>query len=413
MTGRTIAITICLAAIATRSHGQELGIELNGGLQGTQYQLRNGTVTPLPGGSLGLTYTFRLAPNWGLVTGITGGIYRTQARLHDSAFTYSEVDDAGSAFEFTVKAPGYTETQQFVAAGIPLLLQYHTAGPKTRWYADLGGRAVFPLSASIRQSAQQLSLSGYYPDVNIEVANLPQHGFGTTNNWKTSQTVSLKPAAVLTVSTGVSFRISNNSRLYTGLYLDYGLTPVKSDNDSLPFVTYSPTGISHVEANSVWNMTAAGKVSILSFGLQVRLSFGASKARPAPRANPRPESPEPANAPIGDPEAQVVQAPILFGALGETAISDIQQAHLDQVAAIMLRYPTIRIAIVGHICNSGTATESIKVGEERAKAVARYLENKGISRGRMAISSLQQSDPVLPNNPAANYRNRRVVITIE
>jgi len=86
---------------------------------------------------------------------------------------------------------------------------------------------------------------------------------------------------------------------------------------------------------------------------------------------------------------------------------------LDEVANIMKKYPDIRISIVGHICNSGTETENIKVGAARAKAVAHYLRGKGIDRSRMDVSSVSESDPVLPYDPPANYLNRRVVITVE
>src|SRR5579872_2970587 len=172
MNGKTIAIAVSLVAMGARSFSQELGIECNGGLQGAQYALQNGMVAQLPAGSLGLSYTFRLGSHWGLVTGITGAIYRTRASLRNSAFTYDEVDDAGSAFEYHVKATGYQETQQFIAASVPILLQYHTVGSGVQWYADAGGRAVFPLNENIRQSAQQLKLSGYYPDYSLEVTDL-------------------------------------------------------------------------------------------------------------------------------------------------------------------------------------------------------------------------------------------------
>jgi outer membrane protein OmpA-like peptidoglycan-associated protein len=79
----------------------------------------------------------------------------------------------------------------------------------------------------------------------------------------------------------------------------------------------------------------------------------------------------------------------------------------------MTQHPNIRISIVGHICNSGTETEDPKIGIARAKAVARYLESKGIRRNRMDIGATNESDPVLPNNPAANYQKRRVVISVE
>jgi outer membrane protein OmpA-like peptidoglycan-associated protein len=67
---------------------------------------------------------------------------------------------------------------------------------------------------------------------------------------------------------------------------------------------------------------------------------------------------------------------------------------------------------VGHICNSETETEKTKVGMARARVVARYLQSKGIDRSRMDVSAVNQSDPVTPFNPPANFQKRRVVITI-
>src|SRR5579864_8835182 len=99
MIRKIIGFVVCFTAIVSQTGAQQLGIELDGGLQGMHYQLQNGTVQPLPGGSLGLNYTFRLSNNWGLLTGISGGLYRTQASLpNGTVFTYGQVDDAGSAF---------------------------------------------------------------------------------------------------------------------------------------------------------------------------------------------------------------------------------------------------------------------------------------------------------------------------
>jgi OOP family OmpA-OmpF porin len=414
MVKKIIGIAICLTAIALESGAQELGIELNGGLQGTQFQLQNGQAMQLPGGSLGLSYSFRLGSHWDLLTGLTGGIYRSQATLQDGVVSsYDQVDDAGSAFRYNVKTTGYKETQQFIAASIPLLLQYHTDGARTRWYFNAGGRALLPLNASIQQSAQQLSLSGYYPDYNVELTNLPQHGFGTIKSWKASQTLKLKPAAALSAATGLSFRLSPGARLYAGLYVNYGITDLKDQNSALPLVTYSSTGINGIQANSVVNTQNAGQVTLLSFGLQVRLSFGSTKEKPAAQARTKKEPQPPAELTVSDDEAAIIHRPVLFVVVGETSLPEFEKQKLDAVANILNQCPDIRISIVGHVCNSGTKTESMKVGTARAKAVAKYLRGIGIDRSRMDVSSASVRDPVLSNNPDANYRNRRVVIRVE
>lgn len=414
MIRKIIGVAVCFAAIITQAGGQGLGIELNGGLQGTQYQLQNGQNKLLPGGSFGLIYTFHLSSQWGLLTGLTGGVYRMQASLPDgTVFTTYQVDDAGSAFKYSMNTEGYKETQQFFAASIPLLLQYHTAGAGTQWYFNGGGKVLLPSTASINISARQLSLSGYYPDFNLNVSNLPQHGFGTLNDWKASTSSQLKPAAALSAATGISFRLSPGVRLYTGVYVEYGLTDVKGKNDSLPLVTYSPTGVSGIQTNSVLNVPNAGQMKLRSFGLQVRFNFGSARTKPAVKAKTNKGSQQPADSAISYDEVKVIQQSVVFGLWGETAVPEVQYRHLDQVVKIMMQYPDIRISIVGHICNNGKETENAKVGTARAKAVARYLRNKGIDRGRIDISAVGKSDPERSDNPAANYRSRRVVITIE
>ena len=184
MIRKIAGLTVCLAVIISRSGAQGLGIELNGGLQGTHYQLQNGQTTQLPGGSLGLCYSFRLAGNWNFLTGIIGGLYRTQATLHDGGvFSSGQIDDAGSAFQYNVSTTGYKEIQQFFAAGIPLQLQYHTAGAGTQWYITGGGKVWIPFNTSTQVSAQQLSLSGYYPDYNLDAGLAETLAWYKKNKW--------------------------------------------------------------------------------------------------------------------------------------------------------------------------------------------------------------------------------------
>lgn len=416
MIGKKIWLSFCLSAIITQA-GAQVGIELNGGLQGTTYPLQNGKDKVLPGGSLGLDYTFRLGNQWGLVTGIMGGIYRTQATFPDGLiFNYNQVDDEGSAFQYSLKTIGYKETQRFFAVTIPLLLQYHTANPGTQWWINAGGKVFFPFNPSTQISAKQLLLSGYYPDYNLEVSNLPQHGFGTLNNWKTNATTELKPSAALSAATGFSMPLSPAARLYIGVYADYGLTDLKEKNNTLPFATYNPTGINGIQANGVLNMPNAGKVGLLSFGVQVKLSLGSGRVRErsgSPRKTKRELPPLPPDSTLRDDDSDFVESPVVFGILGETNIPEVQRQHLDQVAALMLQHPNIRISLEGHTCGNGFESEDPRLGQTRARTVARYLESKGIASSRMDVGFEHENDPADVANAAANYANRRVEITMK
>ena len=413
MIGKIIWLSVCFTAIITQA-GAQVGIELDGGLQGTTYQLQNGKDKLLPGGSLGLDYTFRLGSQWGLLTGIMGGIYRTQATFPDGLiFNYNQVDDEGSAFQYSLKTIGYKESQRFFAATIPLLLQYHTADEGTQWWINAGGKVFFPFNSSIQIFAKQLILTGYYPDYNLVVSNLAQHGFGTLNNWKTSATTAFKPTAALSAATGFSFPASAGKRLYIGVYADYGVTDLKQKNGTLPFATYNPSGINGVQANGVLNMPNAGKVGLLSVGLQVRLSFGENRARPERQHKTITAPPLPADSTLSYDDSDYVQRPVVFGLLRETVIPEVQRWKLDQLAVFMTQHPHIRISLVGHSCGNGIENEDPKLGDIRARAVADYLKGKGIDGGRMEVSFDHENDLAQPADAAANYASRRVEVIMK
>lgn len=410
-------LTFCYLAIVCAAGAQELGVELDGGLQGMHYTLQNGKTKLLPGVSLGLNYVFPLYQNIGLLTGVNMGVYRTQAKLQGPlAFAYPRVDDAGAAFLYNVRFNGYEETQRTLAVTIPVLLHYHTNG-ELQWWIDGGGKLFLPANTNIRVSAQQMTTSGYYPNDDLVISDLPKHGFGTVKDWKSNASAQLKPGAALSGGTGVSFGISSGVRLYSGIYVDYGLTALKSSRDSMPMVSYSATGIGNVEANGVLRTPGAGQPKLLSYGIQFRLTWGARPGKHPLFAKKKPAASPvivaPAGTPISDGELITIQRPIVFGIVGETDIPGTQTPLLDDVIIIMRQHPDLRISIVGYTCDGVQQTEDSKLGETRAKSVARYLERRGIDRRRMDLSYQKESDPSKTYDPAANYRNRRVLISPE
>lgn len=415
MIRKAIWLAVWFAFIVAKADAQEVGVEVDGGWQGMRYPLQNGRSRNLPAGSLGLNYTFPLTTRLGLLTGVTCGLYRTSATLQDgTASTTGEVDNSGSAFEYKVRFTGYEEAQRFFSVNIPLLLQYRSSGRGTQWYFNGGAKVFVPFGTNVQVSAKQLEVSGYYPDFNIEVSDLPQHGFGTIKGWKGTATAKLRPAVALSMATGFRLALSPGKCLYAGVYVDYGLTSLKGKSDSMPLVTYSSAGVSGIQAGSVLNSPAAGRVSLLSFGIQVRLGFGAVRSKSAgrPEAKSTPQT-APVTGSFSDEQQEVVEQAIVFGLFNETAVPEMQKKHLDEVANILKRYPAIRISITGHTCNSDAEAEDRKVGIERGRAVAQYLQSRGIDPLRMNVSAAGESDVFEPFNPDANYRSRRVVIRVE
>lgn len=444
---RTIT-TGCLLALAVTANAQEFGVELNGGLQGLQYNITGGKAKLQPGGSLGFNYNFALGKKWGLITGISGGYYQTKTTLDNGSVIKSyAVDEEASAFEFRVKPTGYEEKLRFFAAGIPVMLQYHTTG-NTQWYLNGGGKVLFPFSAKTKASASELAMSGYYPDFNVELDNVPQHGFGKLTNWENEAKQDLKVTATLSAATGFSFPIGSALRLYTGVYIDYGLTDMRKSSDAnAALVNYSPTGINNAQVNGILNK--ADDAKLLAYGVQVRLGFGKKKKETAPVAEPAPvvapapvETPAPvkpaapakleaavdsavavaevvvdsavAVAALSVAEEAVVAEPIVFATIGRTSVPAGMKSHLDSVANILKEYPELDVYVVGHTCDIGTEKENDKIGQARAKAVAAYLQAKGVAADRIHTSSAGPSQPLVPNDSNRNRSvNRRVTIKVQ
>ncbi|MGN6437554.1 MAG: hypothetical protein ACTHMM_13525 [Agriterribacter sp.] len=267
----TIISLNVLLVVSCATAQVQLSLEAKAGMQGLQYKLENSESRPQIGGGIGIGYAYALNDRWQLLTGLSGELFRTNATLKDGAvFSSYQVDETGSAFQYNVTTKGYRESQRFFAIGIPVKLQYHTTG-HVQWYANGGFRFVLPVKARLQASADELTVSGYYPDYNIEVKNMEQHGFGTIQNWKSNTTPLLNPGIALSGATGVSLRLTNKLRLYGGLFLDYGLTNMRNGNwQNASLVKYAPNNVNNTEARGAMNISRSAR--LLAYGLQLKLT---------------------------------------------------------------------------------------------------------------------------------------------
>ena len=86
---------------------------------------------------------------------------------------------------------------------------------------------------------------------------------------------------------------------------------------------------------------------------------------------------------------------------------------LDQVANTLSRYSQTYIDVYGHTDSTGTDAINIPLSENRAAAVAGYLEGKGVQTARIGMRGLGASEPVVSNDtPEGRQANRRVEIRI-
>ena len=92
----------------------------------------------------------------------------------------------------------------------------------------------------------------------------------------------------------------------------------------------------------------------------------------------------------------------------------LAQLMLDRVAEFLASHPGRRVSVEGYTDNMGGAGYNERVSTERAQAVARYLQGRGVAPGRLSASGFGDRQPLASNSsPAGRRLNRRVEIVIE
>jgi peptidoglycan-associated lipoprotein len=97
----------------------------------------------------------------------------------------------------------------------------------------------------------------------------------------------------------------------------------------------------------------------------------------------------------------------------QAVIRQNDQATLDRKASILGANPNVKLQISGHADERGSDEYNLALGNRRAAAAKRYLENKGIEASRMDVVSYGEERPLNPGHDEAAYaQNRRDEFTV-
>lgn len=87
---------------------------------------------------------------------------------------------------------------------------------------------------------------------------------------------------------------------------------------------------------------------------------------------------------------------------------------LDEVAAILLKHPKLRLEINGYTDNSGSVKANLDISQKRADAVKKYLNEKGIAVDRLPAKGHGPANPIADNGTeAGRVKNRRVELKLQ
>ena len=97
---------------------------------------------------------------------------------------------------------------------------------------------------------------------------------------------------------------------------------------------------------------------------------------------------------------------------GSNSIAGGSADALDQVAQLLQGNPEKRIRVEGHTDNTGPASVNLRLSQERAQAVSRYLESRNVSGAQLIAKGYGSTQPIADNTTeSGRARNRRIEIS--
>lgn len=258
---------------------QYLYFHIGDGVNNLSYKLQNGSEKGLSGNSINAGYSFFFLPNWGFQIGFglqTFGAISTLNYIYPTP----AVDTDGDYYELRINYKNWKEKQRALFIDMPVSIQYRYWIGKDLGLVDknkfallvsLGAKVSIPLNAHYKTAGGKIVTTGYFSKWNLELKDMPQHGFLTIADTYTSN-VSLKPSYVGMLDFGVLYNLNERLDLYLGTYVNFGLNNILTAGSKQ---VYQPDGV----YNGTLASSQTDNLKLKAVGLKVGVFLRLGKTR--------------------------------------------------------------------------------------------------------------------------------------
>ncbi|GMQ30247.1 OmpA family protein [Algoriphagus confluentis] len=110
---------------------------------------------------------------------------------------------------------------------------------------------------------------------------------------------------------------------------------------------------------------------------------------------------------------QVAFYGILFDT-DQATLKPESEETLKEIAIYLRAYPQVKVYLVGHTDNTGTAAHNLSLSKKRAEAATQSLiQNHGVSEGQITPEGVGELSPIASNlSEEGKAKNRRVVMVL-
>jgi OmpA-OmpF porin, OOP family len=246
-----------------------LNFSIGSGKHNLSYLLKDGVQTPETGLMANLAFTHFFTSKLGLLSGVGIQTYSSVSTLNLNESTPA-IDSDMDIYVHNAKFNNWQEKQQIMFVEIPLAGQFkQRINDKINLLLTIGAKMSIPVSATYQTTGGEIVTSGYYPQYNIELTNLPNHGFSTiTQSFSGKNKLNLLYSAIAKI--GVGYKLTEKIDLHAGGYFNYGLNNIlKADTKML----YQLDG----SYNSVFQSYQTTSIKPISLGVELGLNIKIGK----------------------------------------------------------------------------------------------------------------------------------------
>ncbi len=257
---------LCLTAFSSKAQDKKLQLEIGGGygLSGLSGKVENGSISPGMGYQLSLNGKYFFTSNIGVGIGAGYSAYSSKAELITYSANIASVDDENENFEYRIAASEVKEEQKLSTIEIPVFLAYRkNLSEKLGLNGSIGLKFSLPLSATYQCTEGTIETRGYYPAYNVELYNMPNHGFEKVENMSYSSALTTTMAYSLFANAGITIPVGKMG-INIGVYGSYGLNSVFKP-EATQLMVYPG------EYQSVTSLT--DKVTLISGGVKFGICF--------------------------------------------------------------------------------------------------------------------------------------------
>jgi hypothetical protein len=255
--------------VQAQETGNYLHFNVGEGSHNLSYSLQDGKESGQTGYTINLAYSHFFTSQWGIQTGIGVQTFSILSTLNLTESTPA-IDSDGDNYLFKSNFKNWQENQQVLFFDIPITGQFkHMFNNKIGLLATGGAKILIPVHVTYKSTGGEIVTSGYYPQWNIELTDIPQHGFKTITQ-SYSGKYNLNPAYTAIVELGGIYKISEKVDLYAGGYFNYGLNNVLKPETNM---IYQVDGV----YNGVWNSYHTTDIKPFVLGVKLGLYFNLDK----------------------------------------------------------------------------------------------------------------------------------------